>query len=503
MKPNLSVASFAVGAPAAWRASGTLRPVVSNPAGRATPPAAESAPVVDASVVVAHRLLALQAALLSHDRAAVAATDFANELARHFGCSRVLLGEMRGTSIELTAVSHGGGDALEGEAFEAVCAAMDESVIQACAVHLPAQAGDRVLIRVAHQRWHQRVGGSVLSMPLLQQDRVVGALACEWSSAREDLSAAGLQIEDVAAFAAPLLHLLRESERPWHQRLRRSLARQWQTLGRPESRRARTALAGVVLVLAGLTAVPVSHDVAARARIEGEQQRALVAPTDGFLKAALVRPGDVVRAGQPLVELADQDLLLDRQRWSGELGQQESAYAAAMAKADRAQMVMALGRVEQARAQLAKAEAQLQRATVLAPFDGVVLQGDLSQAVGSPVERGKPLLTIAPDKRYRIMVDVDERDIGHVATGQAGQLALAALPWQRLPFEVRRVTPMARAVDGANVFEVEASLAPGAPALRPGLEGVAKIRVGERSLAWIWSHRVLDWLRLRTWAWWG
>jgi hypothetical protein len=36
--------------------------------------------------------------------------------------------------------------------------------------------------------------------------------------------------------------------------------------------------------------------------------------------------------------------------------------------------------------------------------------------------------------------------------------------------------------------------------LHPGMEGVAKIEVGSRKLIWIWSRRLVDWLRLWTWA---
>ena len=39
------------------------------------------------------------------------------------------------------------------------------------------------------------------------------------------------------------------------------------------------------------------------ARVEGLQQRTLVAPMDGFLKTVNVRPGDAVRRGQVLLEL--------------------------------------------------------------------------------------------------------------------------------------------------------------------------------------------------------
>jgi hypothetical protein len=31
------------------------------------------------------------------------------------------------------------------------------------------------------------------------------------------------------------------------------------------------------------------------------------------------------------------------------------------------------------------------------------------------------------------------------------------------------------------------------------MEGVAKIEIGNRSLVWIWTHEIGDWLRLATW----
>jgi hypothetical protein len=36
--------------------------------------------------------------------------------------------------------------------------------------------------------------------------------------------------------------------------------------------------------------------------------------------------------------------------------------------------------------------------------------------------------------------------------------------------------------------------------LRPGLQGVAKINAGQRPVAWIWGHRLVDWARLAIWT---
>jgi hypothetical protein len=55
--------------------------------------------------------------------------------------------------------------------------------------------------------------------------------------------------------------------------------------------------------------------------------------------------------------------------------------------------------------------------------------------------------------------------------------------------------------EGRNFFRVEAVLG-GAPGrLRPGLEGIGKIEVDRRRLLWIWTHQVVDWARLKLWAW--
>ena len=118
---------------------------------------------------------------------------------------------------------------------------------------------------------------------------------------------------------------------------------------------------------------------------------------------------------------------------------------------------------------------------------------------GAPVEQGKLLFQIAPLDSYRVILQVDERDIANISIGQMGDLTLAGLPDQQLPFSVEQITPMATAQDGQNFFRVEAHLRASAARLRPGMEGVGKISIGQRRLVWIVTHNMMDWLQL--WAW--
>jgi multidrug resistance efflux pump len=271
-------------------------------------------------------------------------------------------------------------------------------------------------------------------------------------------------------------------------------------IGEPGNVAAKVGIVAAVAALVALVLIPVQYRIGAHARIEGSVQRALVAPADGFLRQVNARPGDRIKTDQVLVELAEDDLKLEHRKWQSELTQHENAASGALARSDRAQYVINQSKADEARAQVDLAERQLARTRVLAPFDGIVIKGDLSQSLGAPLRRGDVLLTVAPAGEFRLLVEVDERDIAGVRAGAKGSVALGALD-QALPFQVARVTPVATTRDGRNFFEVEGALEESPAMLRPGLQGVAKIEAGSRSLAWIWTHRLFDWVRLAVWSW--
>jgi multidrug efflux pump subunit AcrA (membrane-fusion protein) len=165
-------------------------------------------------------------------------------------------------------------------------------------------------------------------------------------------------------------------------------------------------------------------------------------------------------------------------------------------------MVISQSKAAETQALLTLAETQIDRTRLQAPFDGIVIKGDLSQSLGAPVQRGEVLMVLAPNDSFRLILEVDETDIAAIRPGQRGQLALAAEPGQPIGFSTRRIVPVATAADGRNYFEVEATpeASQAQASLRPGLSGVAKIEVGERSLGWLLFHRAVAWLRLSLWT---
>ena len=377
-----------------------------------------------------------------------------------------------------------------GELVRAISGAMEESIHQGELVRFPAEPADRLRITLQHAELARFGGASIITVPLISEGRAIGALTIE--RGQPPLSRAeAVLCEHIACLVAPLLELQRRAERPWWSRARESF--------RTIPRKSRWVAAAAVGASA-LAWVPVPHRVGAPARIEGAMQRIVAAPADGFLKAIHARPGDEVRAGDVLVELADRELTLEERKWESAIAQHENSYGAALARGDRAEFAISRARAAEAGAELRLVQQYLARTRLGAPIDGIVIKGDLSQALGAPVQRGEALLTIAPRDQHRVIVEVDESDVAIIRQGQQGWLALSALPGETLPITVARVTPVAAVHDGRNTFEVEARLSGGAGPLRPGLQGIAKIEGGKRTLGWVWTHRVIDWLRLTLWS---
>lgn len=435
-----------------------------------------------------------------------AAMALATELAQAFACDRVLVGMVVRRFARVRGISHGARLAPESSLARTAGAAMDEALDQGACIHYPQHPDDQPRITLAHAELsHLGAGTNVLTVPLFHGGRPVGALTFERPQSERFDARAVQRVEAVGAALAPLLQLKFDNERTTLQRLRHS----WDTRAAGGSGAGRLSLVtGATVGAAALAALLASHwnyQINTTTRIEGQVQRAVVAPIDGFLKSALVRAGDSVREGQVLAELSDEELRLERQRLETEIARHLNTYADAQAKADRTQLVVADARVAETRAQLALVDQQLSRTRMVAPFDALVIKGDLSQMLGAPVKRGEVLLTLTPSREFRVMLDIDERDVALVQPGTRGAVTLSALPDRSFGLVVERVMPVAKVDGGRNLFEAEARMDTDADvsALRPGLQGVTRLEVGERTLFWQLSHRSIDWVRLQWWSWMG
>lgn len=444
----------------------------------------------------------LLAAALQHRRLQPSALAVANELAARLQCDRVSIGFEHAGEVEPLVISHTATFDIRSDLVRHLRGAMEETLDLGTAVLVPA-AGPGELRAIAHAEAARELKvDAMLSVPVVDAGQTIGVLTLERNDGPPFDADEQRLTRAVGVVLGPAWALQRVNSRSGWQRFTEALHGARVALFGPRHPGLKLVGSMTVVLLLVLTLVRVDHRVAGRTTIEGETQIAAAAPFDGFIAAGLVRAGDRVRKGQPLARLEDRELKLERARWQSESEQLQRRYRVAMATDDRSMMSIHGAQIDQAAAQLALAEDKLARAELTAPFDGIVVSGDLSQLIGAPVEEGKLLFEVAPLENYRVVLRVDDRDIGRVRLGQRGELVLSSLPGRVLPFTVRSITPVSTQEDGRNVFRVEAGMQAGDLArLRPGMEGVGKVTVGEASLLWVWTHRFVDWLRLALWNW--
>jgi multidrug efflux pump subunit AcrA (membrane-fusion protein) len=380
---------------------------------------------------------------------------------------------------------------------------MEEALDQNGAVAVPPVSGNDRRITLAHRDLARLSNSmSVASVVMASAGRLVGVITLERDGAEAFDSRTIQLLEAVAVLLGPLIEMKADTQRLLAGKLVDNTQFGLRALFGP--RRPALKLTAVVVVACAIFIIFASSQfrVSAKAVVEGSIQRAAVAPFDGFISTAPVRPGDIVEEGQVIATLDDRELALEAVRGRSELEQQVLKYHDALGKHDRSSTRVFAALAEQARAQLALIEDKLARAQVRAPFRGVIVSGDLSQTLGSPIEKGKTLFELAPLDAYRIILQVDERDISYVAVAQEGQLVLTGFSGAIFPFKIKAVTPVATAAEGRNYFRVEGAVENLEAQIRPGMEGIGKVDIGPQPMWWVWGRPLIDWVRFTVWKYW-
>jgi len=439
------------------------------------------------------------AVVLRHGKLQRALFEMVNELRQRLDCARVAIGMVHNDSVKLAALSDAAVFEKNTSLAKAYLRAMEEAYDYGKTVlfdeasesaHFPMQ---RELMQISGSR-------AVISYPLFEGGRSVGVLVLE-SSGKVFDDAEVVWLDAFTALAAPIISQRKKAEQNGGMRLADDAKSMLATLFGPRYLIWKSAAASLLLLFAILVLTSIDYRVTAKTVIEGKIQRAVSAPFDGFVGSAYARAGDTVKQGQLLASLDDRELMIEKARWASERDQYDNRLREAMATHDLTAVQVLGAQLSQAEAELNLVTKKIDSARLLAPFDGLVVSGDLSQQVGAPVEVGKQLFEIAPLQSYRVILQVDERDIRHIEVGQPGMLVITGIAGDPMPLTIQKVTPVATAEDGKNFFRVEASLAQAPARLRPGMEGIGKVVADRHSLCWVLFHSFTDWLKLTLWTW--
>ena len=112
---------------------------------------------------------------------------------------------------------------------------------------------------------------------------------------------------------------------------------------------------------------------------------------------------------------------------------------------DSLQLETANAKVQDAQANLAQAQQDLENVDIRAPFDGVVLEVQVS--VGQNLQEGAGLLVLEDPRALEVQSTVTEEDLPNVQVGQAAEIFFDAMPDVQATGKLSRIVPQRVAGD--------------------------------------------------------
>jgi len=429
-----------------------------------------------------------------------AANRLCNELETELAAMRVTLGWRKKGLMELISTNHGGRIRNDTETAGALGRAMDEAAEQDCEVGVPSIRGAE--INRQHKAFSEaHANCQIVSLPLRKDGDVHGSVTVEYAQ-----ESSGITQERVDALRV-VLDLVSPQLVNLYQKSGWVGARAWRSVRRRFAsllgyRHTGWKLAGlsVIFTFVLCCVIPITHTVNAPFLLRTKASADLTAPFSGYIDTVNANVGDTVKKGQLLVTLDQRELLMQQTELKAERDRSLSDSRRYEAEGDLSQMKLSQLAIEQADAKLTVLDYRLNRTEICAPFDGVIVEGDLKERLSSPTQVGEILMRIVEVSDTYGELQVDERDIHFLKIGMEGELAFTSRPEDKFKISLDSYEPVAVVKETGTNFRVRVDIADDPEVWwRPGMSGVCKVDISDRSIAWVYLHRSWEFVRMKLW----
>jgi multidrug efflux system membrane fusion protein len=215
---------------------------------------------------------------------------------------------------------------------------------------------------------------------------------------------------------------------------------------------------GVISVqIQAQVAQPVTRNLSIYGRTAPVRQVELKAETSGRVTELGVRRGALAKTGDMLLklDLRDRQARLDQARAG--VAQQEASYQGQLELKPQGyvsdtQLAETLAKLETARAELTRAELDLEYMTIRAPFKGTVQERNVE--IGDYVRAGDPVVTFVDNTSLIVTGSIAEQDAGFARVGNFATAHLVT--GQEVSGKIRYIAPVAD--ESTRTFTVELEL---------------------------------------------
>jgi len=282
-----------------------------------------------------------------------------------------------------------------------------------------------------------------------------------------------------------------------------------------------------VLITAALW-IPADFSIEAHGKLVPASERNVFAPANGYVEKLFVNHGQNVGVDEILIQLRSNEFLLKRAEIDGQILTAQAELEAIRVKrnqarrdprrnadpresledlsADEMRLSTQIASLTRQRDLLQQREDEL---TIRSPIDGQVLDWELEEQLESrPVSRGDLLVKVADvNGPWVLELDLPDRRTYHVV--QAQEQSEEPLPIRFQLVNEPGIQYRAALEQSASIVDLsedsnEAVVAltgtfdkEEIPHLRHGLNVVARVECGQRSIAYVWTYQLLETVRRR------
>ncbi len=233
-------------------------------------------------------------------------------------------------------------------------------------------------------------------------------------------------------------------------------------------------------------------------------RRALVQPeVEGVIAEVFVHEGQNVQRGEVLAEMEAWNL-------RSALAEAQSKYESAMLQMSRALAANdgTEAGVHRIQADFWKAEVDragqlLGKAQLRSPIDGVVATPHVENFAGRKLQQGDSFAEVVDTSQATVDVAIEDADAGLLKDAQKAVVKLNSYPTRTFHGDVVIVSPKAEILQETPVFYARVGVSNADGAIRAGMEGRGKVRIGWYPAAYVFFRRPFLWLYSKVWYWLG
>jgi RND family efflux transporter MFP subunit len=270
-----------------------------------------------------------------------------------------------------------------------------------------------------------------------------------------------------------------------------------------EKRRRILIMALPVAALLFLVAFPLPLRVDGEAVVTPVHRVQVQPETEGVIRKVFVREGQHVQAGQILAEMENWNprstLAETQSKYESALMQMNHDLAVNDDTAAGAQRVQA----DYWRAELSRAQQLLEKSELRSPIEGTISTPRVDSFAGRKLAPGDSFAEVVDTSRAIVDVAIEDEDAGLLKNGQNASVKLNSYPARTFHGQVVMISQKAESLHEVPVFYSRIAIENPEGAIRAGMEGRGKVRVGTYPAGYVFLRHPYIWFCSKLWAWLG